>query len=526
MLVSRCRYSIQSLFSLHNNFQHLLLYSTNSPIQTTISPNQSYINYLINHLGFSHQQALFTSTKLRSKNVNYSKFSGNADSVVHFLKQHGFDDTNIKKVVSSYPPILASNVDKTLIPKFKLLQDQGFTGSDLVSVISSTPSFVRRHMNSIIHDLRAILGSNENIMKLLKRINYFMTTSALVNLNSNIALLNNEYGLDINVIKNDILMHPGPYVRNTEFFRNILVRVEEELGIPRSSGMFLSGLYLLCCCSKKKIESKYQVLKSFGWTEYDVSELIRRSPYIFQISEENMRKKLGFLMTELGFKPHYLAKHAALLGYNLENRMVFFNFIKVTKGIPTLTQFRGDPKPSPSQVYNYVYQSSKEGIPQTYRMFLYGIYLLSGYSKKNIESKCELFKSFGWTEFEVSELMRKNPATFMKSEENIRSKMGFLMTELRYNPDLLITHPALFAYSLEKRMVPRRRVLLVLKEKALLNYNFYTAITKSETQLLRYLLNLLRKMYLVFLNFIRKAKVVVLMLMPFQGDAKPSCSEI
>ncbi|KAH9618961.1 hypothetical protein KSS87_017565 [Heliosperma pusillum] len=75
-------------------------------------------------------------------------------------------------------------------------------------------------------------------------------------------------------------------------------------------------------------------------------------------------------------------------------------------------------------------------------------------------------------------------------------------------------------------MVPRRRVLLVLKEKALLNYNFYTAITKSETQLLRYLLNLLRKMYLVFLNFIRKAKVVVLMLMPFQGDAKPSCSEI
>ncbi|KAH9612829.1 hypothetical protein KSS87_014269, partial [Heliosperma pusillum] len=67
-----------------------------------------------------------------------------------------------------------------LKPKFKLLQDHGFSGSDLVSVISSSPSFVRRHMNSIIHDVRAILGSNENIMKLFKRINYFMTTPALV----------------------------------------------------------------------------------------------------------------------------------------------------------------------------------------------------------------------------------------------------------------------------------------------------------------------------------------------------------
>ncbi|KAH9626019.1 hypothetical protein KSS87_012233, partial [Heliosperma pusillum] len=74
----------------------------------------------VNSLGFSLQQALDTSTKLPSNNANSFKSFDNANSVV----------------VSFYPRILASNVDKTLKPKFKILQDQGFSGSDLVSVIS------------------------------------------------------------------------------------------------------------------------------------------------------------------------------------------------------------------------------------------------------------------------------------------------------------------------------------------------------------------------------------------------------
>ncbi|XP_074311913.1 transcription termination factor MTERF15, mitochondrial-like [Silene latifolia] len=322
MLSIRCKSSIQVVHYV-NNFQRFNFYSTKSPNQTIKSPNQSYTNYLVNNLGFSHQQALSTSTKLRSKNPDYFKSSDNANSVVDFLKQYGFDDTHIKKVVSSYPQILASNVDKTLKPKFKLLQDHGFSGSDLVSIISSSSaSLVSRNMDHIIHDLRGIMGSNENLIKFFRRSHFFMNSSGLLNLNSNIALLINEYGLDIGVIRNGILQYPGPYLGNTDIFRNLLVRVEEELRIPRNSGMFLYGIRLLSSSSKQIIESKCQVLKSFGWTEYDVSELIRRNPHALLISEENIRQKLGFLMTELGYKPDFLAKHAVLLGCSLEKRMV------------------------------------------------------------------------------------------------------------------------------------------------------------------------------------------------------------
>ncbi|XP_074281167.1 uncharacterized protein LOC141606073 [Silene latifolia] len=318
-----CKYSVQVADYYLHNFHHLLQYSTNSSNQNPNFPNQSYTNYLISNLGFSHLQAHSISTKLPYKfdDAHFSKFSGNANYVIHFLKQHGFNDTHIKKVVSCYPQILSANVGQTLKPKFQLFQDHGFSESDLVSVISSSPSIVSRHMDTVIPDLRAILGSTDNLIKFFRKNHLLIGQSALGNLNSNIALLNKDYGIDINVIRNGILQSPRSYLQNIEFFKNITVKVEKELGIPRNSGMFIYGIRLLGSSSPKRIELKCQVLKSFGWTEYDVSELMRGNPLIFQISEENFRKKLKFLMTLLGYKPDFLATHSVLLGFSLEKRL-------------------------------------------------------------------------------------------------------------------------------------------------------------------------------------------------------------
>ncbi|XP_074281172.1 transcription termination factor MTERF15, mitochondrial-like [Silene latifolia] len=318
-----CKCSVQVADYYLHNFQHLLQFSTNSSNQNPKFPNQSYTNYLINNLGFSNQQAHSISTKLPYKfdDAHFPKFSGNANSVIHFLKQHDFNDTHIKKVVSYYPQILSANVDQTLKPRFQVFQDHGFSASNLVSLISSNPFIASRHMDPIIPDLRAILGSTDNLIKFFRKIHLSMGQSDLGNLNSNVELLNKEYGVDINVIRNAILQSPRAYVKNTEFFQNAMVRVEKELGIPRNSGMFTYGIHLLCGSSKKRIESKCQVFKSFGWTEYDVSELMRRNPLLLLTSEENIRKKLGFLMTELGYKPDFLAIHSTLLGNSLEKRL-------------------------------------------------------------------------------------------------------------------------------------------------------------------------------------------------------------
>ncbi|KAK9755433.1 hypothetical protein RND81_01G024600 [Saponaria officinalis] len=308
---------IKPLNFLHN-FQHLLNYATTS-ISTSIdaSTTQSFTNYLVNSLGFSNQQALSISNR-----ANNFKLSPNSQVVVDFFEKQGFDDTQIRKIVSSYPRILCSKVDKTLIPKFKLFQDLGFSGSDLVRVVSLNPKILVHKLTPVIADLRIILGSDENLVQFFLKSNRYTTSTSLKNLVSNVALLENDYGVCIELIRHNILQKQVFFMRNTNFFKKVVIRVAEELRIRPDSGMFLNGIFLLCCYSDESIESKRQLFRKFGWSDYHVCELIRRSPISFFPSEGNIGKKLAFFMNELGLDAEFLASHSALFTYSLEKRVL------------------------------------------------------------------------------------------------------------------------------------------------------------------------------------------------------------
>ncbi|KAK9725092.1 hypothetical protein RND81_05G122100 [Saponaria officinalis] len=70
------------------------------------------------------------------------------------------------------------------------------------------------------------------------------------------------------------------------------------------------------------------------------------------------------------------------------------------------------------------------------------------------------------------------------SEATIDSKLDFLMNELGYDPAHLMSCSGLLTCSLEKRLVPRHNVLLILKAKGLLKKNpaFYRAVCMSESR--------------------------------------------
>lgn len=115
-------------------------------------------------------------------------------------------------------------------------------------------------------------------------------------------------------------------------------------------------------------------------------------------------------------------------------------------------------------------------------MFLYGVDLLGGLSEESIDSKCQVFKSFGWTELEIQELIKRSPYCLKFSEARIEKSLEFLMNELGYKPGFIVLSSSLLTYSLEKRIIPRHRVLLVLKEKGLIrkDYPLYSLVSLTE----------------------------------------------
>ncbi|KAL8089206.1 hypothetical protein AgCh_038841 [Apium graveolens] len=94
--------------------------------------------------------------------------------------------------------------------------------------------------------------------------------------------------------------------------------------------------------------------------------------------------------------------------------------------------------------------------------FCHAIYVLCFLPNSAWESKCELFRSFGFSDQEIRLMFRKMPFVMGFTERTIVEKMEFFLNKLQGTPFRLSSHPAVLNYSLEKRVIPRCSVLQVL----------------------------------------------------------------
>lgn len=118
------------------------------------------------------------------------------------------------------------------------------------------------------------------------------------------------------------------------------------------------------------------------------------------------------------------------------------------------------------------------GLKRGSQMFRRALALVAFMSKEDVTRKLELFQKFGFSQDQVLVIVRKAPLVLPLTEEKIRRVMHFLMRDVGLEAPYIVQRPALFMYSLERRLLPRHWLLKVLREKGLLNVDvdyYYTA---------------------------------------------------
>ncbi|XP_071740956.1 uncharacterized protein [Rutidosis leptorrhynchoides] len=311
---------VRSRNSIHGQNHKLFLNNSSSFFlhnsSTNLQPHHFMVDYLINSLNFSKQEAITASTKLL-----HLKSTKNLQSVIDFLKIHNLSQPQIKSIVISQPKILSRRVDKTLEPKFRVLSETGFSGSLLVTVIKKDPSLLDRGLHTsivpTINYFLRILGTKENIVKAIMKSHWRFYNKYL---RVNIMLLEN-YGICGENIERVIHRNPRLVTLNPVRLEEKLVQVETEFGISPGSGMFSYGLYTLCAVSKLNLRKRIELFRSFGWSDSDVKIIAKGQPTCFTISEERLSKGLSFFMEEVGYTSSRLAPYGYLLKYSLEKRV-------------------------------------------------------------------------------------------------------------------------------------------------------------------------------------------------------------
>ncbi|KAJ0988371.1 hypothetical protein J5N97_006727 [Dioscorea zingiberensis] len=294
----------------------ILCFST-SITQRTIPKPFSILEFLVNNAGFSSEEAFKAS-----KSLNESPLPQQPELILSFLKKSGFDDTQIRNLVSRYPKWLLLD-EETLQPKFKALQDLGFSGPELAGFIIANPFAIFKDFeHNILPKIEfwiGLLGSTETLIRLLKSNKWFLKRSLEKTIIPNVMMLR-ECGIPDIRIRSVVKHRPSFVLQKPEMFKALADRVV-KMGVPRSSGMFLWALSSLQTSSVARFNARVKLMKSLGWSKEDFGTAFRKNPLFLTPSVKVMKEKMEFLVNEVGCEPSYVANHPVLLSLSLEKRL-------------------------------------------------------------------------------------------------------------------------------------------------------------------------------------------------------------
>jgi mTERF domain-containing protein len=113
-------------------------------------------------------------------------------------------------------------------------------------------------------------------------------------------------------------------------------------------------------------------------------------------------------------------------------------------------------------------QAEDIGCPKESKLFARVMQIILGTAKEKLERRLQFWSSLDFSEEQVLELLRRWPMVLGYSEENVERHLDFLIKSMGFPLDYFVTYPALFGYSLEKRLIPRYRVMEALKSMQVL----------------------------------------------------------
>ncbi|RXI05211.1 hypothetical protein DVH24_006468 [Malus domestica] len=275
------------------------------------------VNYLINSCGLSPEGAILSSkwVKLRSPKT--------ADSVLSFLRNHGFSETQISKMVRSRPKLLKSSPEKTLLPKLKFFASTGVSKEHLAKTLTFEPILLSLSLENRIaptYDFLRSLLSQKNVVSVLRRGSWIFAEGHSKNVAPNIEVLK-QLGMPQSSISLLLLYHPNTFTLKPKELSELVDEVK-QMGFDLQNTTSVKAIYALGGSNRSVWNRCREVYKRWGWSEDDVLSAFKRQPLCMIISEKKLMRTLEFLVKEMGWSSKTIVKTPLVLNFSFEKRLV------------------------------------------------------------------------------------------------------------------------------------------------------------------------------------------------------------
>ncbi|KAL3849499.1 hypothetical protein ACJIZ3_011381 [Penstemon smallii] len=124
----------------------------------------------------------------------------------------------------------------------------------------------------------------------------------------------------MNQIIKVIYSYPRFLIHKPEIIRKCVVKAD-EMGVNRSSRMFICAVRVGSSMNEESWELKLQTFRDMGFSEYDILRVFRNSPIVFGVSKKKLRKVEEVLLANGKIDMSCIIKNPVSLRYSVEKRL-------------------------------------------------------------------------------------------------------------------------------------------------------------------------------------------------------------
>ncbi|CAN8240804.1 unnamed protein product [Cochlearia groenlandica] len=398
------------IFKFSQNKSHFSKpFSSTSPILKPISitnpKSQTFtvVSYLIESLSLSPNIAESISKKITFSNRT------KPDSVLSLLRLHGFTDSQISSIITSYPQVLTLDSETSLGPKLNFLKSRTRREEEeeeITQILTMVPKILSKKGDKTIsryYDfVKEIINLKPCKISSLSQDCISSSNSNLENKIRNVLALR-DLGVPQKRLFTLLISNFQPVCGKSKF-QESLKRVL-DMGFDPKTSKFIDALRVVYGYSEKTIDEKIKVYESLGFDVKDVWDMFKKCPFFLNFSEKKISDTYVTLMSKCGLH--------------------------------------------------------KDGVVSVFKASPRCI----GASEKRIVKSVETFIGLGFSRDEYAMIVKRYPSCMGYSSESVKKKTMFLVKKMGWSLKAIASNPAVLGYSFEKRTVPRCDVIKALMSK-------------------------------------------------------------
>ncbi|KVI12138.1 Mitochodrial transcription termination factor-related protein [Cynara cardunculus var. scolymus] len=387
---------------------------------------------------------------------------------------------SIAKLLSAlrHPKILLYDPEKTLLPAFQTLNSIGLSSTDVAVIVSARPKDIfdrplQDRALQCVNYLRSVLGSDDKVIKAIKRYPMALTYDLQVYAAGNIQILR-EIGVPESTIVSMLALQPRTFFTSVDRFKKVIGDVK-NMGFDTSKTRFLWAVHAVRSMSKSTWDMKVELYKKWGWSEGEIFMAFERCPgEVVEdfdhrlVSCASNSEPLSNLFQRYGFQPsdlhNFFARNRFLLNSSISD---------VEMSLKILSSLCSSKDSIVSMVYNcprvleldflkgWEVGVSELGVSDNGSLIM--IQSILEVSRKfdlypdDVLRCIEGLKGFRFSSATITRVLQEFPMIITMNEENIWSKIEFLLGIgiHRSKIDSIIqTYPGILASGLENKLKP------------------------------------------------------------------------